>query len=136
MGDAELLHAFQQVDQRKQVVLEIHQRLFDGFADRLIGREMDDPGNILILLEDGERIVIVAQIDLVILDLFSGDLFHAFEYPGGRADIVIDANDFKAVGNQVYNGMGTDIATSAGDKDLLHRLFFILIVIRLIRYWP
>jgi hypothetical protein len=82
---------------------------------------MDDPGNILIFLEDGERIVVVAQIDLVVLDLFSGDLFDAFQYPRGRADIVIDTNDFKAVGNQVHDRVGAYIAASAGDKDLLHK---------------
>ena len=36
---------------------------------------------------------------------------------------IIDANDFKAIGNEVYYCMRTDVAASAGDKDLLHSYF-------------
>src|SRR5580658_7396471 len=94
--------------------------MFDRFAYRLEGRKMYYPGDILILLEDGERIVVIAQIDLVVLDLFAGDLFDALQYPGGRADVVIDADDFKPAGNQVHNRVRADITTTAGDEDLLH----------------
>ena len=93
IGDVEFLYAFQQVDQRHEVVLEIHQRVFDGLSYCLVCGEVDDARDVLVLLEDGERVVVVAQIDLVVLDLFSGDLFYSFEDPGGAADVVVDAYD-------------------------------------------
>jgi|SRR5580692_8053012 hypothetical protein len=94
--------------------------MFDRFAYRLKCRKMYNPGNILILLEDGEGIVVIAQIDLIVLDLFAGDLFDTLQDPGGRADIVIDADDFKPAGNQVHYRVRANITTTAGDKDLLH----------------
>src|SRR6185437_13712290 len=80
--DVELLYAFQQIDQRHQVVLEIHKRMLDRFSYGLICREMNDARNVLVLFEDGKRIVVIAKVNFIILDLLAGDLFHPFEYPG------------------------------------------------------
>lgn len=82
MRDLELLYAFEQVDQRQEIVLEIHEGLFHGLSYRLVGSEMDDTRDVLIFLEYRKCVVVIAEIYFVVLDLFAGDLFYAFQYPG------------------------------------------------------
>ena len=45
---------------------------------------MDDCLDVFVLLEDGEGVIEIAQVDLIIFNFLAGDLFHAFEYIGTR----------------------------------------------------
>src|ERR1700744_6593108 len=114
MRDLEFLDTLQQIDQRKQVVFEIHQRLLDGLSPCLICGEVNDPGNILIFLEDGKCVVIITQINLIVFDFLSRDLFHSLQDSGGGADIVIDTNYFESVIDQGDDRGVAQRATSAG----------------------
>src|SRR6185437_3308891 len=56
----EFLNAFEQVDQRHDVVLEIHQGMLYRLTHRFIRGKMNDPRYILVLLDDRECVVIIA----------------------------------------------------------------------------
>ena len=71
MGDIELSHAFQQIYKRKHIVFKIHQWLFNRFAHCFISCEMNDAGDIGVLLKDGKRVIKIAQVDLIIFYLFA-----------------------------------------------------------------
>ena len=77
MGGIEFLNAFEQVDQGSQVVLKVHEGFFNRFAHRFKGGKMDYARNVFVFLEYRKSIVEITEVNLVILDRFSCDLFHA-----------------------------------------------------------
>jgi hypothetical protein len=76
--------------------------MFDRLSHGLVGREMDDAVNVIVLLEDGESVVVVAQIDLVVLDLFSRYFFYSFEDAGRAADVIVYTYYLESVGDEVH----------------------------------
>src|SRR5436189_2136428 len=80
IGDIKFLHAFQKIDDRVEVVLKIHQRFLNRFTHLFICREMDDSLDVIVLLENGECIIEVAEINFIILYFPVGDFFDSLEY--------------------------------------------------------
>ena len=65
-----------------------------GFLHRLVCGEVNDPGDVLIVLKYRIGVVEVAQVHFVILDLLAHDLLHAFhQADGGTGIIDLDALD-------------------------------------------
>ena len=88
--DAVLLHGAEDVDERSDVVLEIEQRLANRLRNRLERREMDDRVD---RSRRGEHIVSrreIAEIDVVVGDVPSGDRANAVDRRGVRADAIVD----------------------------------------------
>ena len=105
MRDPEFLYTFQQVDQGEQVVFKVKKGLFHRFAHRFIRGKMNNAADVIILLEDGKRVIIIAEIHFVILHFLPGDLRDPLHHIGSGTRVIICRDDFIAVFNQVHNGV-------------------------------
>ena len=81
---------------------------------------MYDAGNVVVLLEDGMRIVKDAQVYVVIFNWLTRNLSYALHYCGVAAAIVIYRYHFEALLYKVYNRMRANVATSTGNQYFFH----------------
>ena len=81
---------------------------------------MDDAGNVVVLLEDGMRIIINAQVYMVIFNRPAGYLFYPLHYGGVAAAVVIYRYHFKALLYEVHYCMRANVATSSCNQYFFH----------------
>jgi hypothetical protein len=83
---------------------------------------VNDALHIFIFLEDGKRIVEIAQIDLVIFDSFAGYFLDAFQDNRIGSFVIIYRNNIVTIFNQINNRVRTDVTASPCDQNLSHLL--------------
>lgn len=112
-----LRHQVQQVDEGKQVVAIVLQRLFHGFAHRLACRKVDNGFDAFIFLEQFVKAFIVQAIELLECGADAGHLFNIVHNVCVRVGQVINNNDFIACALKFHYGVRADVARTACYQD-------------------
>ena len=110
-------HKLQQVDQRNDVVAVVKQGLLHALAHGLAGCKVDNAFNVGVLLEHSLRSGLVAKVYLLESRPDAGNLFNAIQDLNVGIGEVVDDDNLVTCLLQLYRGMGTDEAGSAGNEN-------------------
>ena len=113
-------NAFQDIYQRVNIILIIHQRLLNRFAYCFESSKMYDAKNVPVFLEDGMCIIKIAKVYRVVFYFAAKDFFNSNEDCRIASAIVVYLNNVESILHKVYNGVRTDITTSAGNQNFFH----------------
>jgi hypothetical protein len=110
----------EQVDEAAEVVAVVRERLLHRLADRLVGSEVDDAGEVGHAGEERAASDRIGEVDVRPHRLLAGDRGDAVEH--GRVGVrqVVGDDDLVAARQQFDRGVRTDEAEAPGDEDRLH----------------
>ena len=80
---------------------------------------MNDPPDI-IFLENGKRVIKIAEVYFIILYFFTGNTFNAIENAWIGARVIVNGNYFIPIFDKINDRMRTDISAPAGYKNSCH----------------
>ena len=120
----ELAHRFENVGRAQGVDFEIHEGDFASLVVRGLRGAMENRVE-GIVFEEGEDAVPIADVEIVMFEP-GGNLAESGEIPGGialgpeelAAHVVVNADDAAALAVKVFDGLGADQATAAGDENV------------------
>src|SRR6476620_6773359 len=81
---------------------------------------MNDAVDVLIFLEDGKSVIEITEVNLVVFYGFPCDLLNTFQHRGVRPGIIINADHFVTILNQVNYSMRTYITATSRNQYFCH----------------
>ncbi len=119
-----LAEALEEREGSAEVVAVVLERDPGRLADGLERGEVDRRAERALLVEDGVELLLVADVDLVELDVLARDLLDARERLLRAVAEVVDDHDVVSRVEQFDDGVASDVSGSAGDENLHCRLSF------------
>ena len=100
-----------------EVIIIVFDRLGDALAHSLVGRKLDDRGDVRALGEDLFHVLVASHICLIESEVLAGDLLHAVQHHRGSIVVVICHDHVVAGVQKLDAGVAADITGTAGNQN-------------------
>ena len=110
-------HDVQNVQRAGQIVGVVLDGLGNALADGLVGGELDDTVNVLVLGKDLLHGVLVGHVGLDKTEVLAGDLLDAGQGLGAGVVVVIGYNDVVPCGQKFHTGVAADVAGATANQN-------------------
>jgi len=95
--DIELCHAIEEIEEAVEVIAKVEERFFNGFADGFEGGEVNDAGDVGVVVEYLFSRAEIGEVNGIVVDALAGDGLNAVEGAFVGVDKIVYGDNFKAV---------------------------------------